>query len=251
VAPTATTPPPSPGPTTAVQIWFVSADHLFLTERGIPATSAVARASLAELLDGPSGVEAEAGVGTEIPDGAQLLGVSLQDEVATVDLSGGFAVGGDDASLRLRVAQVVYTVTQFPTAPSVEFLLDGGPPDALVAAGIDIENPLRRNDFRALLPAIVVEQPVIGQAVTSPIHISGTANVFEATVSLRILDQDGNQIASGFTTATCGTGCRGSFDTELAFEVSQDQDGTVEVFEASAEDGHPINVVRIPVRLSS
>jgi len=92
---------------------------------------------------------------------------------------------------------------------------------------------------------------VIGASVGSPVEVSGTADVFEATVSLRILDADGNEIASGCTTATCGPGCRGTYRTTLAFHVDHDQSGTAEVFEASAENGQPINVVDIPVTLQA
>ena len=98
-------------------------------------------------------------------------------------------------------------------------------------------------------PPIVVKQPASGEEVASPVTISGTADVFEATVHVRILDSGGLEVAARFTTATCGSGCRGEFSTELSFFVEKTQDGTIEVFEASAEDGSPINVVTVPVVL--
>ena len=98
-------------------------------------------------------------------------------------------------------------------------------------------------------PAIVVKQPASGDEVASPVTISGTADVFEATVHVRILDSGGLEVAARFTTATCGSGCRGEFSTELSFFVEQTQDGTIEVFEQSAEDGSAINVVTVPVVL--
>jgi hypothetical protein len=98
-------------------------------------------------------------------------------------------------------------------------------------------------------PAIVVETPRPGDEVFSPVTIAGTADVFEATVSIRILDEDGGELAATFTTATCGSGCRGRYSTELFFFVDQTQNGAIEVFEASAEDGSPINLVSVPVVL--
>lgn len=80
-------------------------------------------------------------------------------------------------------------------------------------------------------------------------RISGTANVFEATVSVRILDVSGVELAAGFATATCGSGCRGEFATELSFFTKVRQPGTVELFEVGAEGGSPINLVSIPVVL--
>jgi hypothetical protein len=80
--------------------------------------------------------------------------------------------------------------------------------------------------------------------------VSGTADVFEATVSLRILDANGREITRTFTNATCGTGCRGTFSVSIPYSVGSFQDGTIEVFEASARDGSPLHLVRIPVILT-
>lgn len=96
---------------------------------------------------------------------------------------------------------------------------------------------------------IVVNHPQPGDRVSSPVAISGDANVFEATVSIRILDASGALIAEDFTTATCGTGCRGTYSTRVAFDVSSEQAGTIEVFESSAEDGSQLFLVSIPVTL--
>jgi hypothetical protein len=87
--------------------------------------------------------------------------------------------------------------------------------------------------------------------VTSPVTVAGTADVFEATVSVRILDSAGHETARTFTTATCGTGCRGDYSVAVSYSVPRTQPGTVEVFESSARDGRPVNVQRIPVILRS
>ena len=97
--------------------------------------------------------------------------------------------------------------------------------------------------------AIVVESPEPGASVSSPVTISGTADVFEATVSIRILDAAGNEIARTFTTATCGSGCRGDFRESVSFEIDSEQAGTIEVFEESAENGSASNVVTLDVTL--
>ncbi|MDQ4065517.1 MAG: Gmad2 immunoglobulin-like domain-containing protein, partial [Actinomycetota bacterium] len=68
-------------------------------------------------------------------------------------------------------------------------------------------------------PLIVVTEPCPRSTVTSPVTIAGEANVFEATVSLRIRDENGAVIAEGFTTATCGSGCWGEFEGSLEFSV--------------------------------
>lgn len=98
-------------------------------------------------------------------------------------------------------------------------------------------------------PAIVVRVPAPGDQVSSPVRITGIADVFEATVNVRVVGEDGVELAAGFATATCGSGCRGRFSTELFFITERRQTGAVEVFESSAEDGSELHLVSIPVVL--
>lgn len=101
------------------------------------------------------------------------------------------------------------------------------------------------------LPPIVVEEPRAGAEIVSPVTVSGTANVFEANVTVRLLGQGGRELAHTFTTATCGSGCRGTFSVEVPFEVARAQDGTVVVHDDDAAGtGSPPHVVRVAVRLS-
>jgi hypothetical protein len=81
------------------------------------------------------------------------------------------------------------------------------------------------------------------------VTVSGTANTFEATVGIRILDADGKKLKETFTTATCGTGCRGDYTKDVSFTVTEEQPGYIEVYESSAEDGSDTKLVRIPVTL--
>ena len=99
---------------------------------------------------------------------------------------------------------------------------------------------------------IVVERPKPGDEVSSPFEVAGTADVFEANVTVRLLDAAGNEIARGFTTATCGTGCRGEFSTRVIFRVDADQRGTLIVSDDDADgDGKPQHEVRVPVVLAA
>jgi hypothetical protein len=99
-------------------------------------------------------------------------------------------------------------------------------------------------------PAIVVESPAPNATVTSPVTVSGTADVFEATVTVVVEDADGNELARDFTTASCGTGCRGDFTIDVPFAVEEAEPGTIVVQDDDAAGtGTPPHVVRIPVTL--
>jgi hypothetical protein len=232
---------PSPNRTYTYQVWFVRAGKLFPTKRTEPFTVALGQLSLNGLLAGPSTVERAAGVSTDVPAGTTFDITALSNGQATVQADPGFIEGASATALRLRQAQAVYTLTQFATITRVQFTSAGG----IVSLG-----PKGRADFDVLLPAIVVESPQLGSRVSDPVTVSGTADVFEATVSIRILDASGHEIARTFTQAACGTGCRGDFSASLGYQISSEQQGTLEVFENSAKDGSPINVVSIPVTLT-
>lgn len=95
-----------------------------------------------------------------------------------------------------------------------------------------------------------MQSPVTGEQVTSPVTVSGTADVFEAVVSVRILNSAGREIARTFTTASCGTGCRGDYLVTVSYPVPRTEAGTIEVFESSAKNGLPVNAELIPVTLA-
>ncbi len=184
--------------------------------RSIAATPAVARAAVTELLDGPTSEESANGLATAIPAATRLRDVSLADGVATVDLGGAFDDGGGSASMLGRIAQVVATLTRFPTIQRVAFRIDGTPVQAIGGEGVVVDPPIGRRAIEEQSPQILIESPLPGDTVRSPVRLRGTANVFEATVSIDVRDANGKLLKRTFTTATSGTGIRGTFDTELA-----------------------------------
>ncbi|MGW5557748.1 Gmad2 immunoglobulin-like domain-containing protein [Micromonospora sp. NPDC003944] len=213
-----------------IELWYVRAGLLVPTRRTRPATVATSRLALTELAAGPSRGEAATGMSTLLPTGVEVTRIT--DGVAAVMR---VTSDGDPATRRLREAQVVWTLTQFPTVRQVR--LDG-------AAPVD------RADYRDLLPPIVVTGPVVGERVTTPLVVTGTADVFEATVSVRVLDSAGLEVATGFGTASCGSGCRGGYRVQVGWRTTREQKGTIEVYEVSARDGSRINTTTVPVILT-
>jgi hypothetical protein len=245
--PTETTSPG--GKTSTFAVYLLHDGTIAALRRSVASTPAVARAALEELLAGPSSEEESNGLVTEIPEGTTLEDVAVADGVATVDLSGEFDDGGGSASMLGRVAQVVATLTQFPTIQRVAFRLDGEPVQTIGGEGVVVDPPIGRKAIEEQTPQILIESPLPEDTVTSPVRLRGTANVFEANVTIEARDETGAVIYEGFTTATSGTGTRGTFDTTIPLP---DEQGPIEIvaYEASAEDGRPLHVVTVPVMLS-
>lgn len=99
-------------------------------------------------------------------------------------------------------------------------------------------------------PNIIVNSPSAGATVTSPVTISGQARVFEANVRITIFDAAGNELADTFTTAAEGAPALAPYSASLPFTTSTTQQGCIRVFEESAQDGSPVNVVQVEVTLA-
>ena len=248
---------------TTVRAYFVLGSHTGIAGitpvlRSVARTDAVGAAAMNQLLAGPVGAEltAQPALYTGIPAGTRFLGLELQPidtlrNVAFVNLSGEFDAGGTSATLAQRYAQVVFTLTQFPTITDVLFEIDGEQTPAVVTGGtVDRFTPVNRDFYADLLPPIWVDRPGWGSALPSGSQVSGTADVFEAQFRLMVLDAAGRALVDMPVNSTCGTGCRGEFTVKVAYGVTTAQWGTLRVFEPSAKDGSPTNVVDYPVWLT-
>jgi spore germination protein GerM len=232
--------------TVSFEVWFAKGRRLAPAVASVEATPRVGAAALETLLAGPP----EGGeLTTEIPDETRVNSLNIERGMATVDLSSSFESGSGVPSMGMRLGQLTFTLTQFPTVKRVALELDGEPVDTFSNAGLVIEKPLKRTDFEDLSPAIVVSRPLTESEVSSPVMISGTANVFEANVSIRVVTSNGEVLAETFTTATCGTGCRGAFSKRVEIDVEEPTEATIEVYEESAETGRPVNKIEVPVTL--
>lgn len=234
----------NPAGSIGLRVYLVEDDHLAPAIRYVAATKAVATAALTELLTGPAAGDE---MTSAVPDGTRLLGVFVADGVATVDLSGEFGSGGGSLSMLLRVGQVVYTATQFPTVQRVAFRIDGTPVSEIGGEGLVLSAYDTRRDFEDVLPAIFVDSPAAREAVTSPLRVQGTADVFEAQFTLEIRDGSGRVVLTRPVMTTSGTGTRGSFDVTVALPRGLGGPGDVVVFDASAKDGSRTLVEDVPV----
>jgi lipoprotein-anchoring transpeptidase ErfK/SrfK len=130
-----------------LDVFFTRGEQLHAAKRD--RTGAPLVTALRGLLAGPTPAETRNEVRTNIPAGTQLRGVTVRDKIAYVDLNGRFEQGGGTASMTARLAQLVYTATQFPVAQAVRLKLDGKLVVAIGGDGIMVDHPLRRSDFAA------------------------------------------------------------------------------------------------------
>lgn len=240
-----TTPPPAVRTRTAA-VYFLHGEHVSAAPRTV-AAPATATGAVRALLAGPNRYERAHGRSTAIPSGTALRSLTLRRHIATVDLSGRYDDGGGSLSMRARLAQVVFTATRFPDVHKVAFEIDGKPVKSFGGEGIVLGGPVGRADFEELSPAVLVESPMTGQSVRSPVRIRGSANTFEAVFRLRITDAAGRTAADVRVTATSGTGTRGTFDVTVPYRAVRGGPGLLTAYYLSPKDGRPVTVDTVPL----
>jgi hypothetical protein len=155
------------------------------------------------------------------PTGTTLTSVARSGSQVAVGLS----QAPTDPSA-MAVQEVVYTATAAdPSVTAVSVTWPGG------SVG-----PTARGAQWLVLAPVWVLTPVDGSTVRSPVTISGTASVFEATLSWEVDRPDGTKVRSGSAMATIGAPQRGTWSVSVPLPP-----GTyvVKALVYSAEDGRP------------
>lgn len=143
---------PTPTPEETPEIPEVGTIYLVRAERLVarpnqslqPTSDSLAEALMLALIVAPD----EGRVTNEIPERTRLIGVRIEGPVAIVDLSSEFEGAAPIEQRTLRIAQVVYTLTQEATGiTAVRISIDGVPqqlktPDLAVTRG----------DYRGVAP---------------------------------------------------------------------------------------------------
>lgn len=240
-----TTPTPTPAPA-AVHIYLVRDGKVGATERTIAGGSGTDGAINALLNASLIPADESAQLKVDIPAGTKLLSSSLSNDVLTVNLSTEI-LGGANANIGTRLAEVVYTATQFPENQRVNILIAGKAATSYAGVPAVYGSAVSRADLEDFTPAILVEEPTPGDHVTSPIHIYGTANVFEAQFNVGVMSPGAVIMCEQPVTASSGTGTRGTFDVSLTCTAT----GSVNVlaWDVSMRDGSRMHEVYIPLQL--
>jgi hypothetical protein len=100
-------------------------------------------------------------------------------------------------------------------------------------------------------PAIVIDSPLCGAEVKSPVTVKGTASLFEAALVVVVKDSLGQELARTSVLASESAPARGTFSQELSFSLpGAVENSSIEAFSTSARDGSVINVFSVPVTLT-
>ncbi len=134
-------------------VFFIRRGRLHAVELPLQGVAgSLPEALLLALLVGPP--EEPKRLTTEMPEDTSINGISVERRVATVDLSSEFEEPAVDQEMELRIAQVVYTLTEPPSSlQAVRFEIEGVPTD--VIGGVELTEfarPVTRGDFAAYAP---------------------------------------------------------------------------------------------------
>jgi hypothetical protein len=117
--------------------------------------------------------------------------VSETGGLAAVDLSGEFATGGGTLSMQSRLAEIVFTATQFAGTERVAFRLDGTSLNVLGGEGLAVTEPQSRMMVdRTLSGSVLIDTPSPGAKVSSPFTVTGEGDVYEGEFPIEVWSGD-------------------------------------------------------------
>jgi germination protein M len=189
-----------------VKIYLIRDGRLVIAHRQV-APPAVLRGALDALLAGPTSDEQSASLTTAVPAGTTLLDVSLADGLATVDLSRAFGTGGGTLSMQSRLAQIVFTATQFANSTRVLFRMDGVALTTLGGEGLTLTEPQQRmNMAHGITGSVLIDTPAYGATVHSTFTVSGEGDVYEGEFPIEVWSGDRQVVkAEGVRAGAWGT----------------------------------------------
>lgn len=149
---TTTTPPTTESPSREITIYLLGESGQAVPVSRTASTEGVARAAVVALIDGPTSREHVAGLVTAFPPESLLLGIDIADSTAIVDMSREFESGGGSTAILGRLAQLVYTLTEFDSIDRVDLRLDGQEIEYFSGEGVIVGDGWTRDDFAGSVP---------------------------------------------------------------------------------------------------
>jgi hypothetical protein len=221
-----TTTAPASSPAT---FFFVRGSSLGVSRRVVE-TDFQKLATLQDLFAGPEKSEMAAGLSTAIPSGSGIEGLTVVNGVAYLDVNSTFFSPGSQNAMYLRLAQVVYTLTESADTRAVQFDVHKQPISSF--AGVALNKPVTRSSFSNAVGAVLLEAPVVGDTVSTSGELSGQFG-FSGTATVQILDASGTSLFEQQIGAEVGQ----SFDQSYSLSTSVPGTLTLKLFANTGPGG--------------
>lgn len=138
--------------------------RLGVVDRQLETTWSEPEAAVRLLLAGPTADERRAGYATVIESGTELLSISVEDGVADVNVSAEFETVTSQLGHLMRIAQVVWTLTDLPDIDSVSFRIHGVEQPAMDQDGVP-HDKVGRDRYSQFAPRDVGEPAISPGAI--------------------------------------------------------------------------------------
>lgn len=135
-----------------ILVFFALNGRLAPVTRTAAAGDTPVEAAMRAVLSGPDGRERSRGLTTHLPPATRLLDIHANGRVAVADLSGEFQAPADPDAITLRIAQIVWTLTQLPDIEAVRFVVDGNEISVATDEGQSVDRPVGRADYDRFAP---------------------------------------------------------------------------------------------------
>lgn len=107
--------------------------------------------TLEELIKGPNELEKKENIFSCLNENTKIIDLKLEDGILNINFTKEVEEGGGTQTMETRIAQIVYTATQFPEIEKVRFLIEGKTINYFSGEGITIvEKPIGREDLNEL-----------------------------------------------------------------------------------------------------
>jgi peptidoglycan hydrolase-like protein with peptidoglycan-binding domain len=104
-----------------VAVWFVQGEQL----KSVTRPGATPLVAVRQLIAGPTRAERHRGFRTYVPAATRVRSVTVENGLATVDLTEPFVIGTTPESMLARLSELVHTLTGLQGTTSVQLLVNG------------------------------------------------------------------------------------------------------------------------------
>jgi spore germination protein GerM len=141
-------------------VYFIRGNRLVQVQRTGPTSSTGAELVMRLLLQGPSPEEQADGMSTAIPPDTALLGVVVERQIATVNLSQEFERAAAAPVHEIRLAQIVYSLTELQEVDAVRFRIEGDPNPVIDQNGNPVRGAVARGSYSRFQPNSEASTPI-------------------------------------------------------------------------------------------